>query len=159
MAIARLTRRWLSADIFSGEFFEGRRIRINTRKSETYCSGITISENIILALVDMLPSCETGDCLAGGITWPAIIACRTSGASPCVKYRLASGSQQLAQHEWQDAAVLVLSHFVRRVDAQQQGDCLPFAIGPVDDQRHFLLRPDFAIQARQVEAFFAGNVQ
>ena len=55
----------------------------------------------------------------------------------------------MTQHEWQNAAVLVVVHFDRRIDAQQQFDFLGFSVLAVDHQGCFLLWLDFAFQALQ----------
>lgn len=66
-------------------------------------------------------------------------------------------SQQLPQNKRQNPAVLVVIHFDRRIDAQQDFDVLRFAVLAVDDQRGFLLRLDVAFDAFQVEGFIAGD--
>src|SRR5471032_871063 len=67
--------------------------------------------------------------------------------------------QQLAQHEWQDTAVLVVINFDRCIDAQQHFDFLRAAVGAVDHQGRQLLWLDFAFEAFQVEGFIAGDAQ
>src|SRR6266511_4103507 len=56
-------------------------------------------------------------------------------------------SENLAQHERQDAAVLVVVHLDRRVDAQQHLDLLLRPVLAADDERRFLLRPDARFDA------------
>src|SRR6266508_1847098 len=56
-------------------------------------------------------------------------------------------SENLAQHERQDAAVLVVVHLDRRVDAQQHLDLLLRSVLAADDERRFLLRPDARFDA------------
>src|SRR5450830_1313513 len=67
--------------------------------------------------------------------------------------------QQLAQHEWQDTAMLVVINFDRRIDTQQHVDFLRAAVGAVDHQGCQLLWLDFAFEAFQVEGFIAGDAQ
>src|SRR5450830_427141 len=67
--------------------------------------------------------------------------------------------QQLAQHEWQDTAMLVVINFDRRIDTQQHVDFLRAAVGAVDHQGCQLLWLDFAFQTFQVEGFIAGDAQ
>src|SRR2546425_7401269 len=50
-------------------------------------------------------------------------------------------SEYFAQHERQDAAVLVVVHLDRRVDAQEQRDFLRAAVLATDHERRVLLRP------------------
>ena len=57
-----------------------------------------------------------------------------------------SGGQQLTQHERQDTAVLVVIHFDRRVDAQQDLHLLRVAVLAMDHQRDILLRLDVGRQ-------------
>src|SRR6266568_4690703 len=54
-----------------------------------------------------------------------------SGGGPNRRSRLA---EKIAQHERQDAAVLVVVHLDRRVDAQQQRDFLRAAVGSPDHE-------------------------
>src|SRR6266700_6014925 len=68
-------------------------------------------------------------------------------------------SQYFAQHEWQDAAVLVVVDLDRRVDAQQQRDFLHAAVLPPDHQRRVLLRPDLALDAADVDGFVAFDAE
>src|SRR6266571_5301359 len=68
-------------------------------------------------------------------------------------------SENLAQHERQDAAVLVVVHLDRRVDAQQQRDFLHAAVGSPDHERRVLLRPDLPLDAADVDGFFTGDAQ
>ena len=70
-----------------------------------------------------------------------------------------SGRQQLAQHEGQDAAVLVVVHLDRRVDAQQHGHVLLGTVLAGDRQRHVLHRLDAVFQAGDVVGFLAGDAQ
>src|SRR6266540_2925589 len=69
-----------------------------------------------------------------------------SGGRPNRRSRFA---KYLAQHERQDAAVLVVIDLDRRVDAQQQGDFLHAAVGP----------PDLALDAANVDGFVAFDAQ
>src|SRR5438552_1173863 len=59
--------------------------------------------------------------------------------------------EYLAQYERQDAAVLVIVHLDRRVDAQQQRDFLYAAVGSPDHERRFLLRPHARFDAGDVD--------
>src|SRR2546422_571727 len=68
-------------------------------------------------------------------------------------------SENLAQHERQDAAVLVVIDLDRRVDAQQQRDFPHAAVGSPDHQRRVLLRPDLAFDATDVDGFVAFDAQ
>src|SRR6266567_7217583 len=68
-------------------------------------------------------------------------------------------SENLAQHERQDPAVLVVVHLDRRVDAQQHLDLLHAAVLPPDHQRRVLLRPDLALDAANVDGFVAFDAQ
>src|SRR6266704_305917 len=68
-------------------------------------------------------------------------------------------SENLAQHERQDAAVLVVVHLDRRVDAQQQRDFLHAAVGSPDHERRVLLRPDLPLDAADVDGFVAFDAQ
>src|SRR6266568_2821400 len=58
-------------------------------------------------------------------------------------------SENLAQHERQDAAVLVVVHLDRGVDAQQQRDFLHAAVGS----------PDLSLDAANVDGFVAFDAQ
>src|SRR6266581_4085540 len=75
-----------------------------------------------------------------------------SGGGPNRRSRLA---EKIAQHERQDAAVLVVVHLDRRVDAQQQRDFLRAAVGSPDHERRVLLRPDLALDAANVQGLVA----
>src|SRR5712691_3632981 len=68
-------------------------------------------------------------------------------------------SKYFAQHERQDAAVPVVVHFDRRVDAQQQRDFLHAAVLPPDHQRRVLLRPDLPLDAANVDDFVAFDAE
>src|SRR6266568_3583602 len=68
-------------------------------------------------------------------------------------------SENLAQHERQDAAVLVVIDLDRRVDAQQQRDFLHASVGSSDHERRVLLRPDLALDAANVDGFVAFDAQ
>src|SRR5258705_437650 len=71
-----------------------------------------------------------------------------------------SGSpENLAQYERQDAAVLVVVHLDRRLDAQQQRDFLHAAVGSPDDERRVLLRPDLAFDAADVHGLVAFDAE
>src|SRR5471032_964872 len=95
---------------------------------------------------------------APGLAWtkknagqrPAFLLCLTTD-------RLLG--QQLAQHEWQNTAVLVVINFDRRIDTQQHFDVNAGAVGAVDHQGSQLLWLDFAFEAFQVEGFIAGDAQ
>src|SRR5256885_1390322 len=75
-----------------------------------------------------------------------------SGGGPNRRSRLA---ENLAQHERQDAAVLVVVHLDRRVDAKQQRDFLDAAVGSPDHQRRVLPWLDLALGAANVYGFVA----
>src|SRR5947208_8590786 len=79
-----------------------------------------------------------------------------SGGGPNRRSRLA---EKIAQHERQDAAVLVVIHLDRRVDAQEERDFLHAAVGPPDHQRRVLLRPDLFLDAADVDDFVALDAQ
>src|SRR6266513_4844683 len=68
-------------------------------------------------------------------------------------------SKQFAQHERQDAAVLVVVHLDRRVDAQEQRDFLHAAVGPPDRERRVLLRPDLSLDAADVDDLVALDAE
>src|SRR5205814_3519730 len=63
--------------------------------------------------------------------------------------------EYLAQYERQDAAVLVVVHLDRRVDAQQQRDFLHAAVLAPDHERRVLLRPQLALDAANVQGLVA----
>src|SRR6266540_4174440 len=63
--------------------------------------------------------------------------------------------EYLAQHERQDAAVLVVVDLDRRVDPQQQRDFLHAAVGSPDHERRVLLRPDLSLDAADIDGFVA----
>src|SRR6266705_2340092 len=73
--------------------------------------------------------------------------------------RRTRSTEQFAQHERQDAAVLVVVHLDRRVDAQEQRDFLRAAVGPPDHQRRVLLRPDLPFDAADVDDFVALDAE
>src|SRR5216684_4957320 len=79
-----------------------------------------------------------------------------SGGGPNRRSRLA---ENLAQYERQDAAVLVVVHLDRRVDAQQQRDFLDAAVGSPDHEGRILLRLDLALGAANVDGFVALDAQ
>src|SRR5437762_10685438 len=75
-----------------------------------------------------------------------------SGGGPNRRSRLA---EKIAQHERQDAAVLVVIHLDRRVDAQEQRDFIHAAVLAPDHERRVLLRPDLALDAADVDGLVA----
>src|SRR6266566_5826559 len=79
-----------------------------------------------------------------------------SGGGTNRRSRLA---EKIAQHERQDAAVLVVVHFDRGVDAQEQRDFIHAAVGPPDHQRRVLLRPDLALDAADVDGLVALDAE
>src|SRR5712692_3913768 len=79
-----------------------------------------------------------------------------SGGDPNRRSRFA---EEIAQHERQDAAVLVVVHLDRGVDAQQQRDFLHAAVGSPDHQRRVLLRPDLSLDAANVDGFVAFDAE
>src|SRR6266704_5970051 len=73
--------------------------------------------------------------------------------------RRTHSTEQFAQYERQDAAVLVVVHLDRRVDAQEQRDFLRAAVLAPDHERRVLLRPDLALDAANVHGFVAFDAQ
>src|SRR6266581_4511510 len=68
-------------------------------------------------------------------------------------------AENLAQYERQDAAVLVVVHLDRRVDAQEQRDFLRAAVLAPDHERRVLLRPDLALDAANVYGLVAFDAE
>src|SRR2546427_3023290 len=73
--------------------------------------------------------------------------------------RRTRSTEQFAQHERQDAAVLVVVHLDRRVDAHEQRNFLHAAVGSPDHQRRVLLRPDLALDAANVYGLVAFDAE
>src|SRR3546814_15822250 len=91
-----------------------------------------------------------------------------SGA-PFHNHVIAALCSELAQHVLQDAAIGVVVEFVLRIDAADDFDDLPAAIGALDGQRHAGARPhalqpfdrdDFrTVETERLQAHIAEELQ
>src|SRR6266480_7361038 len=73
--------------------------------------------------------------------------------------RRTHSTEQFAQYERQDAAVLVVVHLDRRVDAHEQRNFLHAAVGSPDHQRRVLLRLELSLDAANVYGLVAFDAE